>query len=95
MTFASNPGIRKIDITATTIQRSKGLAADYVFITHFDDQFFIKAKDKNMVDDQDICNFLVALTRARKKVFLISSDKTKKKPVFFHWIDKNRIQIVA
>ena len=84
----SNPGIRKIPITTTTIQRSKGLDADYVFITYFDDQYFIK--DKSKVSDQEICNFLVALTRARSKVFLISSH-TRKKPVFLKWIDKKRI----
>ena len=83
------PSIRKLPIKATTIQSSKGLAAEYVFITHFDDQYFIKNKDKKIISDQDICNFLVALTRAKKKVFLISSGK--KKPTFLKWIDAGRI----
>ena len=87
-TIIANPEVRKIPITTTTIQSSKGLAADYVFITHFDDRYFIK--DESEVADQDICNFLVALTRARKKVFLISTD-TKKRPVFLTWIDNKRI----
>ena len=85
-TTPANAEVRKIPITATTIQSSKGLDADYVFITHFDDMYFIKDK----ISDQDICNFLVALTRARRKVFLISSDVTKK-PIFLKWIDKKRI----
>lgn len=84
----TNPGIRKIPITATTIQSSKGLDADYVFITHFDDKYFIK--DKSKISDQEICNFLVALTRARRKGFLISSDTTNR-PVFVKWIDKKCI----
>jgi superfamily I DNA/RNA helicase len=87
----SNPGVRKTSITATTIQSSKGLAADYVFITHFDDRYFIKETDKTNVSDQDICNFLVALTRARRRVFLISSD-TARAPLFLKWIDKRRIR---
>ena len=87
----ANPGIRKTPITATTIQSSKGLEADYVFITHFDDQYFIRHKDKSKVSDEDICNFIVALTRARRKVFLISSDTTKM-PLFLKWIDKKRIR---
>ena len=87
----SNPGIRKTPITTTTIQSSKGLDADYVFITYFDDQYFIKDTDKNKVSDQDICNFLVAFTRAKRKVFLISSDTTKR-PGFLKWIDKKRIE---
>jgi superfamily I DNA/RNA helicase len=86
----SNPAIRKTPITATTIQSSKGLAADYVFITHFDDKYFVKDTDKTKISDQDICNFLVALTRARKKVFLISSETTKT-PAFLDWIEPERI----
>ncbi len=56
----------KLQMTATTIPGSKGLAADYVFITHFDDMFF-------KIRDQDICNLLVALTRARKRAYLVST----------------------
>ena len=87
----ANLGIRKTPITATTIQSSKGLDADYVFITYFDDQYFIRHKDKSKVSDQDICNFLVVLTRARRKMFLISSDTTKM-PLFVKWIDKKCIR---
>jgi len=83
-----NPAIRNIPIKATTIESSKGLAADYVFITHFDDHFFIRDKEKG-TSDKDVCNFLVALTRARKKVFLISSRKAE--PTFLGWIRKERI----
>lgn len=85
-----NPGLRKIPIKATTIPSSKGLAADVVFITHFDDQYFVKNKDKKKISDQDVCNLLVALTRARKKIFLISSNKNKE-PAFLGWIDGSRI----
>jgi superfamily I DNA/RNA helicase len=87
------PEVRKIPITTTTIERSKGLDADYVFITYFDDQYFIKDEDKSKVSDQDICKFIVALTRTKKKVFLISSDPNKK-PIFLKWIDDKRILAV-
>lgn len=86
-----NVGIKKIPIKTTTIQSSKGLAAEYVFIVNFDDQYFIKDKDKKNISDHDICSFVVALTRARKKVFLISSN-TKKIPTFLTWINKNKIE---
>lgn len=89
-----NPGLRKIPIKATTIQSSKGLAADYVFITYFDDRYFIKNTDKKNIEDKEICNFLVALTRARHKVFLISSDD-KKEPTFLKWIINDRIEKVV
>jgi superfamily I DNA/RNA helicase len=87
---ASNPGISKTPITVTTIQSAKGLDADYVFIAHFDDRYFIKDTGKTNISDQDICNFLVALTRARKRVFLISSDPAKM-PVLLKWISEKRI----
>jgi superfamily I DNA/RNA helicase len=81
-------GIRNIHIKTTTIQSSKGLAAEYVFITHFDDRYFI-GQDASKVSDQHICNFLVALTRAKNKVFLISCKDQD--PTFLQWIDKRRI----
>jgi superfamily I DNA/RNA helicase len=83
------PAIRRIPIQSTTIQSSKGLAEDYVFITHFDDQYFLR--DKGKVGDRDICSFLVALTRARQKVFLISSRKNE--PTFLNWISRERLDV--
>ncbi|MBX3009738.1 MAG: ATP-dependent helicase [Melioribacteraceae bacterium] len=85
-----DPALRKIPIKSTTIQSSKGLAADIVFITHFDDRYFIK--DTN-VTDQDICNFLVAITRTRNKLFLISS--LKEEPTFLKWLNKDRYEKVT
>ena len=84
-----DPGVRKIHIKTTTIQSSKGLSADFVFITHFDDRFFIGA-EKNMLTDRHICNFLVALSRARNRVILVSS--INEDPIFLKWIDPQRIE---
>jgi superfamily I DNA/RNA helicase len=84
-TFCS-PSVRKMPITVTTVQSSKGLAAEYVFITHFDERYVGKAG----ITDQSICNFLVALTRARKKVWLLStSDKASP---FLGWINGQKIE---
>lgn len=87
-----NPAVRKIPIKTTTIESSKGLSADYIFITHFDEQYFVRDKKKGLTD-KDICNFLVALTRTRKKVFLISS--RKEEPTFLRWIKKERIEPIV
>lgn len=90
-----NPAIRKTPIRISTIQGSKGLAEDYVFITYFDDQYYLDTDtDKKLIiSDQSICKFLVTLTRARKKVFLISSNP-KKQPTFLKWISDERIEVV-
>ncbi|MHA1170386.1 MAG: UvrD-helicase domain-containing protein, partial [Candidatus Hodarchaeales archaeon] len=85
-----NPGLRKVPIKVTTIQSSKGLDADFVFITYFDNRYFIKNKDKSKISDQDVCNFVVSLTRARKKAYLISSNSNSE-PTFLKWINSNRI----
>ena len=84
-----DPGIRRTSIVVTTIQSSKGLAADYVFITHFDDRYCVREKE-NGISDQDVCSFLVALTRARRKVYLLSTDSSQT-ATFLAWIDKSRI----
>lgn len=82
-------GIKDIPITITTIPSSKGLSGDYVFITHFDDNYYLENKGKGILDE-DIFKFLVAFTRAKKKVFLISSKKEV--PIFLKWIDGSRIE---
>jgi len=84
-----DPGIRNASIVVTTIQSSKGLSADYVFITHIDHLYCVRNKDVGMTD-QDVCSFLVALTRARRKVYLLSTDNAQT-PTFLTWIAKNRI----
>lgn len=89
--FVGNRGLRKIAINATTVQGSKGLSSDYVFITHFDNRFFIKGKDKKKITDQHVCTFLVALTRASKRVYLISC-VDKEEPTFLRWIEKKHIE---
>jgi superfamily I DNA/RNA helicase len=86
-----NLGLRKIFIKSTTIQSSKGLSADYVFITHFNDKYFIRSKKEQEISDQDVCNFLVALTRTKKKVFLISLIG-EEKSTFLNWINSDRIE---
>jgi superfamily I DNA/RNA helicase len=69
--YASVPvSIRNTPIKVTNILKSKGLSADYVFITHLDDRFFLEKEDT--VTEKDIFNLVVALSRAKKRVYLIS-----------------------
>lgn len=82
-------GLRDSQITITTVPSSKGLAADYVFITHFDDAYYT-AGGKGAVSDDNVFSFLVALTRARKKAFLVST-QANKEPRLLEWIEKSRV----
>ena len=68
-------GIRGTPIKVTNLLRSKGLSADYVFITHLDDRFFLE--DRTNVGEKDIYNILVALSRAKKKIYLMSMPNNK------------------
>jgi hypothetical protein len=68
--------MRALPITVTTVQKSKGLSAD-VFFTHFDDPLFVTRAG---MTDKDVCSFLVALTRAKRKVFLMSSQRKSPNP---------------
>lgn len=87
-----DPGIRGIPIEATTFQSAKGLAADYVFITHFDDRYCVRKSNAGM-SDQDVCSFLVALTRAKRRAYLLSTHSAET-PTFLSWIDGGRIREV-
>ncbi|HEY4511640.1 MAG TPA: UvrD-helicase domain-containing protein [Candidatus Paceibacterota bacterium] len=78
-------GVKDISITITTILGSKGLAADYVFLMDFSDKTFGKGKPT----DQNAYDFIVAMTRARKRIYLVSPDD--KEATFLHWIEKERV----
>ena len=81
--------VRDIHITITTIPSSKGLSGDYVFLTNFDDTYYSQDKQGG-VADKDVFNFLVALTRAKKKAFLISSKETE--PTLLGWISSDKLE---
>lgn len=90
--WSAAAGIKDIPITCTTVESSKGLSADYVFITHFDDFYFLGQEKKKikLPENQTLCNFLVALTRARHRAYLISS--RDEQPTYLKWIDPERIE---
>ncbi|MDP2650419.1 MAG: 3'-5' exonuclease, partial [bacterium] len=57
-----------------TVHASKGLEFDYVFITGLEEGLFPHAKlDEDADEEEERRLFYVALTRARKKVFLVHS----------------------
>ncbi|MCH7887184.1 MAG: ATP-dependent helicase [Candidatus Marinimicrobia bacterium] len=86
----ANRGLKNLHVQLTTVERAKGLSADYVFITHFDDKFFNEKKIGSEITNKDIRKFIVSLTRAERKIFLISADKSNE-PTLLKWIQKERI----
>jgi superfamily I DNA/RNA helicase len=74
-------------IRITNILGSKGLTYDYVFLANFDDKFIIGKK----ITNESICKFLVALTRARKRVCI--STCGDKLPTFVEWIGAENCEI--
>lgn len=87
------PGLKGLPMRISTFESAKGLAADYVFITHFDDRFLLGRKTGGGVSDQDVCRFVVALTRARRRVYILSTDSSSE-PTLLSWVDPSRVRRV-
>ncbi|MCB9811042.1 MAG: ATP-dependent helicase [Candidatus Nomurabacteria bacterium] len=60
-----------IEVELTTVTSSKGLSADFVYYVGIDDEHILD-KDTKKFTDHKICEFLVGITRAKKKLTLIS-----------------------
>jgi superfamily I DNA/RNA helicase len=57
-------------IICTSLVGAKGLSAGYVFVVGFNNQDF--PRDPAAITDQEICCFIVALSRGRKECHLVS-----------------------
>lgn len=57
------------DILFTTMLGSKGLSAEHVFIVGLNDEYLPRKRDA--VTDDEVCRFLVALSRTRKRCHVI------------------------
>lgn len=84
-----NEGIK---IQLTTFNGSKGLSAAFVFVVGFNNGDF--PREPNNPTDNEVCQLIVALTRARSKCYLISNNRfggkqTEGKSLFLEWIDSS------
>jgi len=81
-------------IKMTTINGCKGLSANYVFMVGMDEGVF--PKNPFNITDNEISQYIVGLTRTRKKSYLISIGRfgiKKFNPsTFINWIDSSRIE---
>lgn len=57
-------------IVCTTLVGAKGLSASYVFIVGFNDGHF--PQHPEAITDEDVCKFIVGLSRTRKECHLVS-----------------------
>lgn len=80
--------LSNLEITVCSILGSKGLGADVVFLLGFDQG---KLPSKNKVLDSEIYQMLVALTRAKKRIYLINTLNSKVSQFAEH-IDSKIIQ---
>ena len=80
-------------IQLVTYQGSKGLAADYVFLLGVNNGDI--PKDPTKIADYEICEFIVGLTRTKKKCYVLPIrnvyGKTKNNSVFLSWIIPDRV----
>ncbi|MCY3973573.1 MAG: UvrD-helicase domain-containing protein [Candidatus Dadabacteria bacterium] len=86
-----------ISIKITTINGSKGLSANHVFIVGMNNANF--PKDRENPTDNEICQFIVGITRTRKRCYLISNShfahvRGIQQSDFISWIHSSRIQSI-
>lgn len=75
-------------ILLTSYQGCKGMSAGFVFIVGANNG--IMPRDTSDISDVEICQFIVALTRTRKKCFILSDDwMYGPKDNKGNWISKN------
>ena len=77
-----------IEVELVTVMKSKGLSADFVYYVGIDDRNLFD-REKEGITDQQLCEFLVGITRAEKKLTLISLNG--KNPQILDFIDKDCI----
>jgi len=83
-------------IKLTTYHGSKGLSGGFVFIVGLNDETFPRTPDSP--SDYEVCQFIVALTRARKKCYLISNKRFGgsgwlRHSTFIDWIDDSKLSV--
>lgn len=84
--FLSRP-LENLDINVCTTLKSKGLGADVVFLVGFDQGVF---PENQIPNKGEIYQMLVALTRAKKRLYLINTRKPISK--FIESISKKNIE---
>jgi superfamily I DNA/RNA helicase len=83
-------------VICTTLVGSKGLSAGHVFIVGFNDHHIPAHSDA--LTDEDVCAFLVALSRTRKQCHLVScgrfGGKRTEPSLFLRWLAPNAISTI-
>jgi hypothetical protein len=82
--------LKNLDITVCSILGAKGLGADVVFLLGFDQG---KLPSKEDAEDSEIYQMLVALTRAKKRIYLVNTTGSKISQ-FIDCIDQKYIEKV-
>lgn len=87
-------GVSSVDkerpsIVCTSLVGAKGLSAGYVFIVGLNDDHF--PRDPRNITDEEVCCFLVGLSRTRKSCCLVScgrlGNKKLQPSVFVSWLE--------
>ncbi len=85
------------DILFTNLVGSKGLSAEHVFVVGMMDGHF--PRDRNAITDEEVCSFLVALSRTRKQCHLISAGFFGRGPlqrsIFLNWVRTRLTTVVV
>ncbi len=83
--------LKNLDIVVCSILGSKGLGADVVFLVGFDNKRL--PVDKKDIKKSEIYQMLVALTRAKKRIYLVNSSG-REMSKFIELINKERYKVI-
>lgn len=88
---------RSVSIKLTTITGCKGMSAGFVFVVGMNNGTF--PRNPQNPTDNEVCQLIVALTRTRKKCYLISNRRFGltygiRPSVFIQWINSEKIDDV-
>lgn len=83
---------KHIPIKIVTMLGAKGLTRDFTFLVNFDNRYLLErgADSTLKVTDGSICRFLVALTRARKRVSIYTTKSVY--PTYVQWLASERVE---
>ncbi len=86
---AETPDTSKPSILVTSLLGAKGLQAEYVFVVGLNDNHF--PRNNAHPTNDEVCKLIVALTRTRKKCYLISCDRfgnsLLQPSIFMQWLN--------
>jgi superfamily I DNA/RNA helicase len=95
--LAESPAAEGLYVKMATFEGAKGLSAQHVYVVGLHEREL--PRNAAAITDREVCLFLVALTRAKKKCSILETGRFatawKQPSVFLGWIQAARLRLVT